>query len=106
MKRSKRVRVATACVQALASVVLIGAGTPEALADAKLLHFDRPANERVPGQYYVLFKTEQELRQLPSFFVDPGPESKSRRYCRTIFQPPQQPAVPWLRHWPRRFTAM
>ncbi len=71
MKRSKRVRVATACVQLLASGVLIGAGTPEAHADAKLLHFDRPANERVPGQYYVLFKTEQELRQLPSLFADP-----------------------------------
>lgn len=29
-----------------------------------------PANERVPGQYYVLFKTEQELRQLPRLFTD------------------------------------
>jgi hypothetical protein len=78
-KCSKRVRVATACVQLFAWVVLIGVGTPEAHADAKLLHFDTPASERVPGQYYVLFKTEQELRQLPSLFADPRSGVKKPR---------------------------
>jgi hypothetical protein len=79
MKYSKRVRSATTCVQLLAWVVLIGACTPEAHADAQLLHFDTPASERVPGQYYVLFKTEQELRQLPSLFADPRSGVKKPR---------------------------
>jgi len=65
MKGSKRVRVvASTCAEVLASVVLMSTVMPQAHADAKLLHFDRPASESVPGLYYVLFKTEQELRQL------------------------------------------
>jgi len=72
MKGSKRVRVvASTCAEVLASVVLMSTVMPQAHADAKLLHFDRPASESVPGLYYVLFKTEQELRQLRSLFADP-----------------------------------
>lgn len=72
VKGRKSVRVvATACVQLFASIVLGTTVTPDAHADAKLLHFDTPASERVPGQYYVLFKTKQELRQLPNLFADP-----------------------------------
>jgi len=80
VKGSKSVRVvATACVQLFASIVLGTTVTPEAHADAKLLHFDTPASERVPGQYYVLFKTEQELRQLPSLLAEPKSGVKKPR---------------------------
>jgi len=71
---------------------------PQAHADAKLLHFDRPASESVPGLYYVLFKTEQELRQLRSLFADPTSGIKKPKVLRTIFQPAHKLVVLSLRH--------
>jgi subtilisin family serine protease len=72
MRKSKKLiqAVASSCVQLLASIVLTSAVVSEVQADAKLLHFDRPASERIPGQYYVLFKPQPELARLPSLYAD------------------------------------
>jgi hypothetical protein len=68
-----------AAVRLLLSIVLMSTLVSVAAADARLLHFDMPASERIPGHYYVLFKTEPELRQLPRLFADPRSGVKKPR---------------------------
>ena len=52
-------------------------------ADAKVL--TRPDPERVPGQYYVLFKEAQELRKLRLLYADPRSSIKKPAVLPDVF---------------------